>query len=241
MTQVEERVALRKSKFLESLRDAYNRYSIVPYATDPRRFNADIDRELEFRQIAFSERIPSKWLTDPAHAADMYFYETGRAISIGEEEYIVRKIQEALPRASERINAPTEHDIGPTIRSIFDRFSERPRIRPSTLFAPIALMTPMMLWMDGPIPWYQVIDQRDSVMIRPGTYLDIIWSNNYVPFNDLFLLDKQEFSEWIFKSENETRLSASLEQHNSSFNMIAKTVFAFNLKNREAGYRVNLN
>jgi len=234
----------RRWKFLAALEEGYSRYSVVPSATKSRPFNDPDDANLAFSQIAFSEAVPETWFTDPQEIADMYFYETGQAISIAEENHIVAKIQTALPTPSSLIEPPNERNIAQTIRGFCTELLRKVHQPPfrfaPVLFAPIRFMTPMMLWMDGSVPWFQVKNEKDFVRVDPITWLEVIWSNNYVEFSDFFLLDREQFAEWIYKPENGNRLITNIQRRDSDYAMIAKTVFNYKITNPEAALRIGL-
>jgi hypothetical protein len=221
----------RFSKFLAAIGEGYTRYSRVPFVTVPRLFDPRVHGDLKFHQIVLSERIPDEWFTSSNISADTYFYDTGRAIAIGEDELLVKSIQEVLPRPTITIKQPDEKTIESSISEMCSKFySVGEHYRPSVLLAPVAFMTPMMLGFST----FQVEDGNDSIF-GPYGKLDIFWSNNYVNFNDFVLLDKKQFAEWVFKSESGDRLVADIDPTNL---MIAKTVVCYKILDQNAAIRV---
>jgi hypothetical protein len=222
----------RFSRFLAALDEGYNRYSRIQYATVPRLFDPIAHKDLRFNQIALSERIPDEWFTSSNIAAETYFYDTGRAIAIGEDDFLVKCIQESLREPRLTIKQPDEKNIDSAISDMCNKlYSAGASYRPSVLFAPISFMTPMMLG----IKTFQVEEEEDSIWIASGR-LNIFWSNNYVNFNDFVLMDKSRFAEWIFQSESGNRLVTDLDPRTNT--MTAKTVVSYKILDENAAVRV---
>ena len=227
----------RTVKFISALEEGYSRYTRVPTVTVPKRFNPGEHKTLRFSDIGVRESVPNEWFDSPNVAADMYFYDTGRAIAIGEDNHMIKLILKTLDKATSEVKAPTEGTIMATLHQMIKEFYKsgyKPSV-PSVLFSPIRFMTPTML---GTMQYYRVVDGRDFIQIPENITLEIFWSNNYTDFDDFILLSKQSFSEWIYKSPSESRLMIELRANGSDEQLLtAKTSINYRIKNMNAAIR----
>lgn len=225
----------RTSAFFAAVGEGYNRHSRISYATVPRIFNSIADSDLTFSQIALAQEFPDDWYTSPNIAADMVFYDVGRAVAIGEDDHLVKNIHKTLDKPSFEIGEPDEKTFEPKIEQMRNALIDRGFL-PSVLFAPIKFMTQMMLG----VPNFRVKEGRDY-MLTPSGYLEVFWSNNYVSFDDFFIISKKHFGEWVFKSESGDRLSTAFEKLDSMKNrVVAKTIVYYKILKPEAGIRVSV-
>ncbi len=227
----------RTVKFISAFEEGYARYTRIPTVTVPKRFNPIEHKALRFSDIGVRETVPNEWFDSPNVSADMYFYDTGRAIAIGEDNHMLKQILKTLDKPTSEVKAPTEQTIMSTLHEMVKAFfksSNKPSV-PSVLFAPIKFMTPTML---GTMDYYRVVDGRDFIQIPQNITLEIFWSNNYTDFDDFILLSKQSFSEWVFKSPSENRLIIEMKAYSSDEQLLtAKTSINYAIKNKNAAIR----
>lgn len=223
----------RSAEFFAAIGEGYNRYSRIRYATVPRVFNPITDSELAFSQIGVAEEFEDDWYVNPSVSADMVFYDIGRAVAIGEDDYLMKKIQTTLSKPSLEIEAPREKTFEARIQQMRDALGKRGYM-PNVIFCPIKFMTPMMLG----VQTFRAKEGRDY-MLTPSGYLEIFWSNNYTPFDDFFMVSKKQFGEWIFKSDSEDRLLTEFTAASSGkHKVVARTVVSYKILREEAGIRV---
>ena len=162
----------------------------------------------------------------------MYFHETGRDIAIGEDNHIVKAILKRVDLPSSEVKSPDEKTIISSIRAMLRKLPKK--YGPSVLFSPISFMTPIML---GAIDVFQVVQGRDFLRLPEAT-LEVFWSNNYTSFGDFILVDREAFSEWIFKSNSDSRLILDLKPYGSEKHILtAKTIIHFRIKDPKAAIR----
>jgi hypothetical protein len=225
----------RATAFFAAAEEGYNRYSRIQYATVPRIFNSITDSELTFSQIGVAQEFEDDWYTNRGINSDMVFYDIGRAVAIGEDNYLLKKIQTVLNKSSLEIEVPREKNFESRIQQMRDALIDRGYM-PNVLFAPIKFMTPMMLG----VPTFRVKEGRDY-MLTPSGYLEIFWSNNYTPFDDFFIVNKKQFGEWVFKSDSGDRLLTEFTRIDSKkHKVVARTVVSYKILREEAGIRVKV-
>ena len=171
---------------------AYEEYSIIRAATRNRAFDEASDRELHFTDIQISEEVPIEWFEDPTICPEPYFYDIGRNIAIGEENYLVQTIRE---------KAKTEPILISSIRPaeilhIASEFVREGYIQP-VLFIPAKLSVPLYVEAQR-IDFTEV---GEFLRISPTRRAQIFLTSKYVGLKDLLLVDKS-FGEWIFERGN---------------------------------------
>lgn len=171
---------------------AYEQYSVISAATRNRVFDESIDRDLHLVDLYVSEVVPGEWFGNPTICPEPFFYDMGRNIAIGEENYLVRNIRE---------KAKTEPMEIPSIRPaeilrIASEFVHEGYIEPM-LFIPAELSVPLYVEAQR----IEFTDSGEFLRISPTRRVQIFLTSKYVRLNDLLLVDKS-FGEWIFEQGN---------------------------------------
>lgn len=168
---------------------AYEEYSIIGAATRNRAFDETSDRELHFTDIKISEEVPIEWFGNPTICPEPYFYDIGRNIAIGEENYLVQTIREKAKTEPTSIFSirPAE------ILHIASEFAHEGYIEP-VLFIPAELSVPLYVETQG----IEFTHIGEFLRISPTIRAQIFLTSKYVRLDDLLLVDKS-FGEWIFE------------------------------------------
>jgi len=171
---------------------AYEKYSVIGAATRNRAFDEVSDRELHLTDIGISEEVPLEWFGNPAVCPEPYFYDIGRNIAIGEENYLVQNIREKAETEPISISSTRPAEI----LRIASEFVHEGFIEP-VLFIPAELSVPLYVEAQG----IDFTDNGEFLRISPARRAQIFLTSKYVRLNDLLLVDKS-FGEWVFEQGN---------------------------------------
>ena len=169
------------------IKESYEFLSIVRHATRFREYSASRDIGLDFIWIYLSHIVPKLWFTDPTHVPDVFCSQLGRGIAIGEENFLLKKIQED-PVTSTSFEFQVNG-----LKNLVKDFMQEGYIDP-VVFAPIRFYTPLAI--DGAVtfgwPHFLLLDSRK---------IPLFYSSKYVEFDKFIIVDKS-FGTWIFKKGN---------------------------------------
>jgi hypothetical protein len=190
---------------------------------------------LEFKEFCQRLLLSPDILIDAYSAGDTYTSPEvigfGRHIAFQEERYLIHRLLGVIANKT-RISRLSGHEIEDAIQYF--------RIIPSIVFAPIEYFTP--LHMDPRLGMQITYDQDGEHLAVAKMRIPIFWSNVYAPFKEFIFLESG-LGEWVFKPDNESnwlRMDLSPERRNGKFEVTARTLAEFLVKDGEKGLIVTI-
>lgn len=226
------RSRLKKGK--ESIIDGYRNASIIREVIDCLPFIEEAHSSENYFQIGLRTLTPKDWFRDVSVYLDLT--EIGRIVAMGEQNFLIRKIQEKSRRSEvKEIEKFTFDKAVRAIEEIKDN-----GYSPSILYVPIEFYVEMHKWK---LPY----EKRTAIQYPSGrrgffvpdqfTTLKIFWSNKYIPLDKILVFDRS-FAKWIVKTEPETgdfiRVMIKDSEEPDKFEITAKTVVRFILREPDA-------
>jgi hypothetical protein len=182
------------------LRETYYRESNFDRLVEVRAATAG---ETGFQQLYLRTMIPREWFTREDVVIDLAFEGFGTNLAHSEVQVIVNKIfsEPTIPKV----------DIGQHVRedviSQIQAFSANNKIG--------AMLIPLDLYVDMHTVWLEEAPDDIQMDIRTGNLAfgdlkpSIFWSNKYMPFDDIALIDKR-FGQWVLKPNFAERLAVKI-------------------------------
>lgn len=182
------------------IKQAHDHLSVIPHATKIKQYDEEKDGKLDFTSIYLRHAVSKKWFVDPTYVPDVYCSQLGRHIAIGEEKFLVQKMQEYAETSPIRIEFQVE-----SLMNLIGRFIEEGYDNP-VVFAPIKFYTPLAIWGFKHIG-KSIIDFSGwpRHLLLGQKKIPLFYSSKYVEFDTFMIVDKT-FSTLIFQPGNVTPL-----------------------------------
>jgi len=227
----------RTEEFKRAIRQGYDEHSIVDRAAVVKAIEdgrVKPDKEL-FKQFGLGYKIENSWFQDETIQASYFFFDMGRAIALGEENYLVKNVLNTAHPATHELQRVSKENVDAVISRLTNDLTTR-KFKPNVLFAPIEYMTPLAL---SDRIKFQFEVRRDYITLPEGDRLELLWSSNYVRFNDFVLLEREKFAEWLVKLDSSGhRLKIDIEEKEEHYTVTARTIAAFHEGNPLASAKV---
>jgi len=192
--------ASRLMRGMESIVHGYGEASVIKEVIDCCPFIKNVDKPENYYQIGLRTLIPKDWFEDKSNVI-LELSEIGRSVAMGEENFLVKKIQEESQASVTRtIKEFTLDSIESAIREI-----EKNGFSPSVLFAPVEFYVEMHGWKlaPGKMAIQYPRGSRPFLILDQLTSLKIFWSSMYIPLDKVLVFDRS-FAKWIVKTEPNT-------------------------------------
>lgn len=187
------------------------------------------DKALKFKQIYNHIQVPRDCLTEPSTTdCSIIWSDLGRSIAFGELNYFIEKVKKR--RAIERIKIK---DVD--IKEIFYKIETIVKDLKEEGLTPSTIFIPLKYWTDIRIQNRLVYEEDTFFKVGEEEKLKIIGSSNFIPFNDIIILDKKS-SIWTHKvgQFSSNRLDITIkenEKDNSKVNVLVRTIINLNIEN----------
>jgi len=218
----------RVLEFKHNIRSEYSRYSVVQRILHARRSRDD--RDLAFVQIGSRFHIPASILVSPqGFELDVApnVVGIGQSIAIGEENYLVRSLRSFISNKEEVEDLSFETVVG--------SLNMHNLSRPRSALIPLSFYSALHL---GKFEKMSVdYDQYDPYLVLGKKRVRVYWSNNYVPFDEIFFIGN-EIGEWVVKPDPSDQEDLTIEvqgERDGKFDVVIKTVASFSGGNSGEG------
>lgn len=217
----------RLKKGRQSIIDGYKRASIIREVVESRPFMEQVDSPEDYFQIGLRTPIPKDWFEETSNVV-LDLGDIGRDVAIGEENFLIVKIQEEFP-ASE-VRRIEEFTFGNAVRAI-EEIKEN-GYSPSVLFVPIEFYVEMHNWRtpSGRMAIQYPFGPESYFVSDQLTTLKIFWSSKYTPLDKILVFDRS-VAKWIVKTEPTTgeyiHVTIKDSEEPDKFDITAKTVVKF--------------
>ena len=214
----------RIKKLEDEIQEAYRRYSIIDKVCTPVPVPKD-DRI--FRQFAKKFLIERIHITDDSHFLILENFGIGTARS--EDNYLLEKIR--LHSVCNEVNEINYEEIQNAVKQL-----KQNGFVPDAIFLPINYFHNVWDWNSIPYQNGQITENLGhQLVIDKNTILPIIFSNKYVPFNEVFVVTKK-VNIWEYRPDavTEGRLTTQFnwDYNDSKYTtLLIQTIFNLEIKN----------
>ena len=224
--------ALKRGK--DSIINGYKNTSIIREVIDCRSFVEKIDRPGNYTQIGLRTLVPKDWFKATANVV-LEFGSIGRSVAMGEENFLIDRVQEEIPEKKvRRIDKFAIDNVARAVTEI-----KGGGYSPSVLFVPIEFFVEMHNWRltSNKMAIRYPSGPRAFLVLDESTKLRIFWSSKYVRLDKILILDRS-FAEWIVKTEPKTGdyIQATIRESKEPDKMeiMAKTVVKLIMRKSKA-------
>jgi hypothetical protein len=227
---------LKIEKARTSIMSSYESSTVIPSLARVRRYNVDQDKGKEFSQIYVAFFHPLEEFNREDISLDLF--QVGLSVTSGERNLINKEIFNLGPFTEISRTAVTVKVIREAVGKL-----KNEGFNPNAILAPLELYTGVENWLkEDPrsVEWDR--SSREIFVVDDFTRLPIFWSNNYVKFSDVAVLDST-CGIWVVKPDAVTgrpltvRISRSDLYPETRVEVVAKTVVNYQLE-KPRGIRI---
>lgn len=222
---------IRIEKCKAGISEAYNKASRLHEVGRIEEFSQERDKDLKFVQIYKRPLLPKDCLTEPSSVdCSTIWSDLGRGIGFRETKFFIKEILGHKTIEKIRVEKTNIEELHVKIEDVVNDLKKK--FNPSTIFIPIE--------------YYTDIETGNHVVRKDGQHLfetggkrmKIIYSSNFVEFNDIIVLDK-DASIWTYKPSKHAhnRLDITVKEHEkdkSLADVLVKTTLNLEVKSPEA-------
>ncbi len=215
--------------FLKEVRDMYYRMTILDLILPLQEYSAE--KFADSRDISLRTRIRKDVFISPTSYLVPLPY--ARAIAVGEKKYLIEKFKETSEK--KEINK---------INQIIDKICEFELERTSvSVFIPIKFFKDIYKSFKIEfLPKSNYSDIKHPHIKVGSTQVLFLWSSNYTPFEEIFIVDNR-CGTWYYKEYNESsRIKIDLKKIDEAIlELIIKTTFRFEIESPKYVYCISIN
>jgi hypothetical protein len=217
---------------LEEMAHSYERTSKVQEIAQINPYVEGKDGDREFVQIYKYTQVPKDCLTEPSETdCSAIWSEFGKIIAFGEINYFINEMKENKEVKRLKLKRYSADKLLKEIETVAKDL-ETNGFSPSTIFMPLSY------WKDTEIRGHFVYREQTQFLKINNKELMAIGSSNYVPFEDIIIMDKTGIV-WTFKqgkfASNRLEINVTESTENaSSVAVLIKTAIKLEIKNPKA-------